>query len=417
MDFPPPPKRRRITRTGSALTATMPRIPPPPPMSSHSAPNAVNRNLDEQMPISSPAPTEVAAPLREESVAEGNVHKEAEDRELEPPVAASQDVRSGVFSDGSAKNSYLACFGSFFGVSKTMLSFIDDLCQVVGGQTDVSVSRATSLLEAELFPQYEYPKLCFCSACDSILSSSHALCWNEACEMNEVHPKRSKNVRRTNMHLKRLAPQLEVVLCQNIDVLLSVHHRIHWGQHDEHRPETPDFGQYREDIERPEEYGRRRIKVVLTLNFDGVKMRRLSRTEAWPVYLRLEGLPSDDKNNAENILLPAIMFVAKTPTKRLLRELFSRLKRELEQLSTDGISIMDSSNAVWLCFPKIMNSVMDFSVLAVNYLMVSTKGRRCDKRAARFRPRKFCSRFLDGILSTDATSAPAPCRRLRVLPQ
>ncbi|RCN26087.1 hypothetical protein ANCCAN_28192 [Ancylostoma caninum] len=225
MDFPPPPKRRRITRTGSALTARMPQIPPPPPLSSHSAPNAVNRNLDEQMPISSPAPTEVAAPLREESVAD--VHEEAEDRELEPPVAASQDVRSGVFTEAQ-KNSYLACFGSFFGVSKTMLSFVDDLCQVVGGQTDVSVSRATSLLEAELFPQYEYTKLCFCSACDSILSSSHALCWNEACEMNGVHPKRSKNVRRTSMHFLRLAPQLEVVLRQNIDALLSVHHRIHW---------------------------------------------------------------------------------------------------------------------------------------------------------------------------------------------
>ncbi|RCN48498.1 hypothetical protein ANCCAN_05494 [Ancylostoma caninum] len=165
-------------------------------MSSHSARNAVNRNLDEQMPISSPAPTEVAAPLREESVAEGNVHEEAEDRELEPPVAASQDVRSGVLTEAQ-KNSYLACLGSFFGVSKTTLSFIDDLCQVVGGRTDVSVSRATSLLEAELFPQYEYTKLCFCSACDSILSSSHALCWNEACEMNGVYPKISKNVRRT----------------------------------------------------------------------------------------------------------------------------------------------------------------------------------------------------------------------------
>ncbi|KAL6735018.1 hypothetical protein Aduo_005498 [Ancylostoma duodenale] len=50
------------------------------------------------------------------------------------------------------------------------------------------------------------------------------------------------------------------------------------GQHGEHRPETSDFGQYREDIERPEDYVRRYIKAVLTLNFDGAnnKMKKLS---------------------------------------------------------------------------------------------------------------------------------------------
>ncbi|KAL6734967.1 hypothetical protein Aduo_005453 [Ancylostoma duodenale] len=222
-------------------------------------------------------------------------------------------------------------------------------------------------MEEELFPKYQYTKLSFCAACDSLLSSWNSFCSNDACEMRGIPPKRSRNVRRTTMHLVQLKPQLELALRQNIDLLLSVHHRIHWGERDELRPETSDFRQYREDIERPDDYVRHRLNVVLTLNFDGVKLKKLSRNEAWPVYLRIEGLPSGEKDKPNNILLPAIMFIAKTPTEHLLRELFFRLKRELAELNDAGLMIRDSTDTEWRCFPKIMNGVIDFSACKILY--------------------------------------------------
>ncbi|EYC34843.1 hypothetical protein Y032_1351g3843 [Ancylostoma ceylanicum] len=73
----------------------MQRIPPPSPLWSLSAPDAVNRNLDEPV-YYSPAPTEIAAPLRavEESVANRDVHDETHDREEEPQIAELQEVHS-----------------------------------------------------------------------------------------------------------------------------------------------------------------------------------------------------------------------------------------------------------------------------------------------------------------------------------
>ncbi|KAL6731175.1 hypothetical protein Aduo_002075 [Ancylostoma duodenale] len=172
--------------------------------------------------------------------------------------------------------------------------------------------------ETELFPQYEHTKLCFCSLCDSVLLSSHLLCWNEVCEMRSI-PKEVKG--ETYEYALPTAHASAGSSASAEHQCIAKCPCIHLEQYDEHRHETPDFVQYREDIERPEDYIRRRIKVVLILNFDRVRMKKLSRTETWPVYLRLEGLPSDVKNN---ILLPAIMFISKTPTERLLRELFSR---------------------------------------------------------------------------------------------
>ncbi|KIH61433.1 hypothetical protein ANCDUO_08297 [Ancylostoma duodenale] len=90
------------------------------------------------------------------------------------------------------------------------------------------------------------------------------------------------------------------------------------------RLNTSDFAQYHGDIESPSEFDANKINIVLTLSIDGVKLKKLLRSEAWPIYLRLEGLPFKEKNNPEHNILAAIMFTSKTPSEALLYELFSR---------------------------------------------------------------------------------------------
>lgn len=47
-------------------------------------------------------------------------------------------------------------------------------------------------------------------------------------------------------------------------------------------------------------------------------------SNAWPVYLRLEGLPFHEKNKYENMVLAGILFARKTPTENLVENLFCR---------------------------------------------------------------------------------------------
>ncbi|VDO27518.1 unnamed protein product, partial [Heligmosomoides polygyrus] len=155
----------------------------------------------------------------------------------------------------------------------------------------------------------------------------------------------------------------------------------------------------------------RKITIVLTLNVDGVRFKKLSRSESWPVYIRLEGLPFKEKNKYENIILAGIMFTRKPPTETLLAELFSGLKRyyirleglpfkeknkyeniilagimftrkpptetllaelfsglkhELEVLQREGIPIRTASDT-WICTPKLVNGIIDFAALQTLY--------------------------------------------------
>ncbi|WKY05429.1 hypothetical protein Q1695_005998 [Nippostrongylus brasiliensis] len=106
------------------------------------------------------------------------------------------------------------------------------------------------------------------------------------------------------------------------------------------------------------------ITVVLTMSVDGVRFKKLSRSEAWPIYIRLEGLPSKEKNKYENIMLAGILFARNTPTERLFSELFSRLKHELTALEA-GIPIQlvtPASTSTWICTPKLTHGIIDFGV-------------------------------------------------------
>ncbi|VDL72874.1 unnamed protein product [Nippostrongylus brasiliensis] len=76
----------------------------------------------------------------------------------------------------------------------------------------------------------------------------------------------------------------------------------------------------------------KKITIVPTLNVDGVKFKKLSRSESWPIYIRLEGLPFKEKDRYENITIGGIMFSRKPPTEALLSELFYRMNSEHSKL-------------------------------------------------------------------------------------
>lgn len=182
---------------------------------------------------------------------------------------------------------------------------------------------------------------------------------------SRLAPKRGKATKRVTIHTVSILPQLEVVLKRVLDKLIEVHRRIHVDGCNRLRTETSYFPAYEADIETFLEFLSQQIRVVLTINFDGVVFKKLTRSQAWPIYIRLEGLPYRMKNNASNMLIAGVMFLRKTPTETLLKELFSVLKEELGMLE-GGIDI-ESATTVWKCFPVIKYGVIDFEGLHTIY--------------------------------------------------
>ncbi|KAL6723736.1 hypothetical protein Aduo_018710 [Ancylostoma duodenale] len=65
-------------------------------------------------------------------------------------------------------------------------------------------------------------------------------------------------------------------------------------------------------------------------------------------------------------MLAGVIFLRKTPTEKLLHELFSRLKAELFVLRETGIFVSENSR-IWKCIPVLRHGVIDFSALKMLY--------------------------------------------------
>ncbi|RCN38791.1 hypothetical protein ANCCAN_15266 [Ancylostoma caninum] len=112
------------------------------------------------------------------------------------------------------------------------------------------------------------------------------------------------------------------------------------------RSDTADFPIYKRDIEIPAAFEDRHITIVLTLNWDGVRFKRLSRSQAWPVYLRLEGLPFNEKQKPENVIFAGVTFIRTTPSESIMAEQFSRFANVMAK---KDISLADAGSVMSVC--------------------------------------------------------------------
>ncbi|VDL82713.1 unnamed protein product [Nippostrongylus brasiliensis] len=230
------------------------------------------------------------------------------------------------------------------------------------------ISNGIVKLTRDAREKYGLLKSFYCTSCDNRLANSKAFCQTEGCEIQAVAPKRSRSSKRASIFTVRIEPQLTSILQRDLQLLVELHTTIHSPDGSDVNPvlsETSSFPQYLQEIESFSRFRNSEITVVLTMSVDGVRFKKLSRSEAWPIYIRLEGLPSKEKNKYENIMLAGILFARNTPTERLFSELFSRLKHELTALEA-GIPIQlvtPASTSTWICTPKLTHGIIDFGIL------------------------------------------------------
>ncbi|PIO53043.1 hypothetical protein TELCIR_25640 [Teladorsagia circumcincta] len=126
-------------------------------------------------------------------------------------------------------------------------------------------------------PRFDHTKFFYCNHCDSRLSGSKAVCVNPDCAIQGIPPKRCKATKRTVVHFLKIEPQLSMILNKVLPTLVQLHREIHSGEASPKRSETSSFPRYKRAIETPTEFDQRKIKIILTLNFDGVRLKKLSR--------------------------------------------------------------------------------------------------------------------------------------------
>ncbi|KAL6727424.1 hypothetical protein Aduo_009301 [Ancylostoma duodenale] len=230
----------------------------------------------------------------------------------------------------------------------------------------LQITDGVRSLTDRLWQKYSYQKHYYCGSCHNRLSGTKSVCGNVGCGAVGIAPKRSRNRKRISIHTVSIIPQLERCLSRNIDRLIDRHREIHNENDFPLRSDTADFPIYKRDIESAASFEDRFITIVLTINWDGVRFKRLSRcgsSQAWPVYLTLEGLSYSEKQKPENVIFAGVTFIRTTPSESIMAELFSRLKSELRMVARDGIQVSDRNGCWWTCLPALKHAIMDFSAL------------------------------------------------------
>ncbi|VDP08778.1 unnamed protein product [Heligmosomoides polygyrus] len=293
----------------------------------------------------------------------------------EDPQPADQDQEQECSSSSAACMKhwymYMSNFKLHFGLSNNLTSFIDHLHRVRSREAELprtSFKKEFRDFLADALRRYDHAAFYFCNACDGLLTTPNDLCESAACRIYKVAPKRSKRSRRTSVNLVNVKRQLELVLARTINVLVGVHEKIHTAQEQRIRArqvaskaETSDFDMYWDDIETAEEFRGHQLTVVLTVGFDGVRFSKLTRFEAYPIYVRLEGLPFHEKTKPDNALLAGALFTMRTPSETVLTHLFSRLQMECSVMEREGLAIADRHGTTWKVTPVVKNAIIDLA--------------------------------------------------------
>ncbi|CAJ0590064.1 unnamed protein product [Cylicocyclus nassatus] len=331
-------------------------------------------------PRLSPKPSTSSKPAASlPSFAEGAADEETEpsqvvDEEMAEPnhAAGSETVELGqgavgnvVELDHQDKLLFFACHTVLHGTSTAELRRMMMLIEVATGRAaNICVADVTRFVD-NLKSDIRLRNHAFCSSCFRTLVNKRALCANLSCDLYGIHPKRSKSLRRPSLSLLDIRPQMKTVLATHLSLLINVHRRLHESYFDSGtRSEATDFPMFKNNVESPDEFSRHIMSLQLTIATDGFVPARLSRQELWPLYVRVDDLPSKIGNNYLNIIMAGVLWTSKTPHEELWEGLWTHLATELALVNSEPLQILDNvTGNLWTIRLRLTHAVVDYKGL------------------------------------------------------
>ncbi|ULU11197.1 hypothetical protein L3Y34_014998 [Caenorhabditis briggsae] len=125
--------------------------------------------------------------------------------------------------------------------------------------------------------------------------------------------------------------------------ILYAHKRIHEGQETFHGTDVRRFSGYRCEMETRTEYQKGLINLIYTLSSDGARFKRLSKREATPVLLRVEGVDVETRTGGKCLTLVSMTYseggVQKNMLDAFVRSSLDILKDMDLRVEMDGTTI------------------------------------------------------------------------------
>uniref|UniRef100_A0A8R1IRN1 Uncharacterized protein n=2 Tax=Caenorhabditis japonica TaxID=281687 RepID=A0A8R1IRN1_CAEJA len=130
--------------------------------------------------------------------------------------------------------------------------------------------------------------------------------------------------------------QLQMFLKKKGSAIIDAHERIRAGSANFEPHDIRRFPGYQGLIEDNSEYEEGKVNLICTLSSDGARLKRLSRREATPILLRLEGLDLADKASGSSMVIIGIVFADGGVKKHLIDDF---VKLAVSRVSTMTVSV------------------------------------------------------------------------------
>ncbi|RCN45717.1 hypothetical protein ANCCAN_08285, partial [Ancylostoma caninum] len=175
--------------------------------------------------------------------------------------------------------------------------------------------------------------------------------------------KRSRDLQRVEVHILSVTPQLSDILPSKIRDIIELHKSLHEKRNvsqvqSEDRSDVRQLSSFYNNIEPVQEFLSNEITILLSISLDGFVPRRLSCRNVWPLYVRIDDLPRKEGNEYVNSMIAGVAYTHKKPSDIVCETLFSRLEREVMELSNQPINV-DVDGVVWKIKVKIHRGVVD----------------------------------------------------------
>ncbi|PIC50928.1 hypothetical protein B9Z55_000164 [Caenorhabditis nigoni] len=206
------------------------------------------------------------------------------------------DVDSGQFENKTDEMNLLllVALTLLIRVSKKELGMVLVLIEHFVGRTiNITVEDVFKEIEKKRMNHAPTTRM-MCAKCFSNASKKKP-CSNENCENYGIRTKRSKPTDPIVVTTFAIEGQIKDMLIRNIEDVVTFHRRIHYAHVGNDGKEFRQSQRYRELMESRAEFEDKVINIALSLFFDGFRLKKQTRKEYTPFYLRIESFDSKKK--------------------------------------------------------------------------------------------------------------------------
>ncbi|PIC22517.1 hypothetical protein B9Z55_016539 [Caenorhabditis nigoni] len=195
----------------------------------------------------------------------------------------------------------------------------------------------------------------FCPKCLCFIPKGQS-CSKESCENFKTPIKRAKNIDPIAITTFEIHRQMVSVISTHFEEIIKFHEQIHMNNVVNKGKNFRESPRYRQLLETEEEFYNHCVNIQISVFFDGFRLKKQTRREYTPFYIRVESLENSIKSLPECVLLLAMIESRGNVPTQCFEYVSQNLLLQLDLLSD---TVLDFEGDPWTVRIRLSHGMSD----------------------------------------------------------